>query len=264
MNLLPAIIFGAFVGLSLGLTGGGGSILAVPLLIYGLGMDVRTAVAVSLVVVGLTALFGAVLQARSGQVLWGAGLFLGIGGITFAPLGARIGAMLPDDVTIALFAVIMIVVGGQMVLGSMATEVPTSRFACPSDETGKPKPTLKCRVRLLTAGALTGVLSGTFGVGGGFLLVPALLLVTNIRIEQALATSLVAIALTAASGFTANVAGAAGAPIAVTLVFAGGSAVGMSIGAKVKGKLSPRLLRRLFAVIVVGLGVYMVIRSLLG
>ncbi|MFY8216203.1 MAG: TSUP family transporter, partial [Chthoniobacterales bacterium] len=79
------LLFGAIVGLSLGLTGGGGSIFAVPLLVYGLSMDFRRAVALSLAVVGLTALYGAVVQARQGRVLWGAGIVLGIGGVLSAP-----------------------------------------------------------------------------------------------------------------------------------------------------------------------------------
>lgn len=255
MNAL-AIIFGLAVGLSLGLTGGGGSILAVPLLVYGLGLDLRAAVAVSLAVVGLTSLFGAFLQARSGQVLWRAGAILGVGGIVAAPLGARVGAVMPDDVVLVLFAILMAVVGFRMAMGNQARELPVGRYACPRDGRGMPSPTPACIVKLGAAGAVTGILSGIFGVGGGFLLVPALVWVGSARIEHALATSLVAIALISVSGFIANLGAAGGVSAFLVLLFAGGAAGGMLVGARLKRHLSSVVLGRVFAVVAIGAGLY--------
>ncbi len=257
-----ALLFGGAVGLSLGLTGGGGSILAVPLLVYGLGLELRAAVAVSLAVVGLTSLFGAGLQARSGQVLWRAGAILGTGGIIAAPLGARIGALLPDDLVMVLFAILMVIVGLRMAAGGEERELPVARFACPRDEGGRPRPTPGCIIKLGGAGALTGVLSGIFGVGGGFLLVPALLWVGSARIEHALATSLVAIALISVSGFAANLGAAGGAALSVVLLFAAGGAAGMLLGAAWKRHLSSLVLGRVFAVVAIGAGVYVVAQVL--
>lgn len=258
--LALAVAFGVAVGLSLGLTGGGGSILAVPLLVYGLGLDLRAAVAISLAVVGLTSLFGAVLQARSGQVLWRAGAILGAGGIIAAPLGARIGALMPDDLVLVLFAILMAVVGARMALGSRERELPLGRFACPRDERGMPSPTLACVLKLGGAGALTGILSGIFGVGGGFLLVPALVWVGSAPIEHALATSLVAIALISVSGFIANLGAAETVSVLLVVLFAGGAAGGMLAGARLKRYLSSLVLGRVFALVAIGAGVYVLLQ----
>ena len=263
MELPLALVFGSAVGLSLGLTGGGGSILAVPLLVYGLGMELRAAVAISLAVVGLTSLFGAGLQARSGQVLWRAGAFLGAGGIMAAPFGARIGAMMPDDVVMVLFAALMVTVGLRMAAGRQERELPVGRFACPRDDYGRPRPSFGCILKLGGAGAITGILSGIFGVGGGFLLVPALVWVGSARIEHALATSLVAIALISVSGFLANLGAAAEVSVRMVFLFAGGAAVGMVAGAAWKRRLSSVFLCRVFAIVAIGAGVYVVIQAAL-
>ncbi len=265
MQLTLAVLFGSAVGLSLGLTGGGGSILAVPLLVYGLGLELRAAVAISLVVVGLTSLFGAAIQARSGQVLWRAGAILGVGGILAAPLGARIGALMPDDLVLTLFAILMAVVGFRMAAGGgESPEVPVGRFACARDSDGFPSPTLSCVLKMGGAGALTGVLSGIFGVGGGFLLVPALVWVGSARIEYALATSLVAIALISVSGFIANLGAAGGVSIALVVLFAAGAVAGMIAGARWKRRLSPVVLGRVFAVVAIGAGIYVLLQVFLG
>ncbi|TVR35003.1 MAG: sulfite exporter TauE/SafE family protein [Spirochaetaceae bacterium] len=264
MQTVLALLFGSAMGLSLGLTGGGGSILAVPLLVYGLGLDLRAAVAVSLAVVGLTALFGAVIQARSGQVLWRAGALLGGGGIIAAPFGARLGAVMPDDVVLVLFALLMVVVGVRMARGSSdAPELPLGRFRCPRGDDGRPQPTLACMAKLAGAGAVAGVLSGFFGVGGGFLLVPALVWVGSVRIEHALATSLVAIALIAVSGFAANVGAAGHISLTVATLFGAGGAAGMVIGARLKRYLSAVVLSRVFAAVAIAAGFYVVAQVVL-
>lgn len=288
MLAVLALLFGGAMGLSLGLTGGGGSILAVPLLVYGLGFELRAAVAVSLAVVGLTALFGAIIQARSRLVLWRAGALLGAGGIVAAPLGARLGAVLPDDLVLVLFAALMVVVGVRMarcggaertgdgterVAGDdrvdrvesvlTAVEVPVGRLRCPRGEDGKPRPTPSCMVKLAAAGAVAGVLSGFFGVGGGFLLVPALMWVGSVRIEHALATSLVAIALISVSGFAANVGAAGRLSLGVVVLFGAGGALGMVAGARLKRSLSPTVLSRVFAAVAVTAGLYVAAQVLL-
>ncbi|MFP4510531.1 MAG: sulfite exporter TauE/SafE family protein [Spirochaetaceae bacterium] len=263
MDMTLAVAFGLLVGLSLGLTGGGGSILAVPLLIYGLGMELRAAVAISLAVVGLTSLFGAVIQAKSGNVLWKAGVILGLGGIIAAPFGAQLGTRIPENISLVLFAALMIFVGARMARReNSASEVPAGSFSCPLDEQGRPAGGITCALKLGAAGLMTGVLSGFFGVGGGFLLAPALIFVAGVSIDRALATSLVAIALTAVSGFIANFAAAYGSPIALTVVFAVGSWAGMVGGAWLKQYLSPLVLRRIFAVVAVAAGLFVAVETL--
>ena len=173
------LLYGGIVGLSLGFTGGGGSIFAVPLLVYGLGLDFRSAVALSLAVVGLTAAYGAAIQAREGNVLWRAGAVLGLGGILSAPLGARIGTQMPERLSLLLFAALMAFIGLQMLRRKDAglDGVPLSWMRCQREAGEKPRFSFSCAGKILGAGALSGLLSGIFGVGGGFLIVPALLIV---------------------------------------------------------------------------------------
>ena len=259
-----ASLSGGIVGLSLGLTGGGGSIFAVPLLVYGLRLDFRSSVALSLAVVGLTSLYGAVLQARRGQVLWGAGAVLGAGGIIAAPLGAWLGGQMPERLSLLLFAGLMLTLGLRMIPRHQeVAERPRSWISCQRRLDGRPHFTLTCAGKLLVAGAVSGVLSGIFGVGGGFLIVPALLLVACVDIETALATSLVGIFLTAASAFAANVEYLGPGTGKLAPWFLAGSVAGMTLGTRLKAFISARGLRTLFGSAVLGVAGFVVLRNLL-
>ena len=244
-----ALLLGSLVGLSLGLTGGGGSIFAVPLLVYGLSLDFREAVTLSLAIVGSTALYGATIQARRKVVLWGAGTVLGLGGIVTAPVGAMLGERIPDRLSLMMFAGLMLVVGTQMIAGQR--DMVIAAIACQRSPQEELRFSWRCAAKLLATGMIAGVLSGIFGVGGGFLLVPALLLVTGISIDSAMATSLVAIALISASGFVANLANLNPERFAVGGVFFLGSIVGMTLGASVKRLIPSHTLRRIFGTVII-------------
>lgn len=244
-----AFILGSLVGLSLGLTGGGGSIFAVPLLVYGLGLDFREAVTLSLAIVGSTALYGASIQARRKVVLWGAGAVLGLGGIFTAPLGATLGHYISDRLSLMMFAGLMFVVGAQMLAGRH--DMVIAAIACQRTPQGDLRFSWRCAAKLLATGAFAGTLSGIFGVGGGFLLVPALLLVTGISIDSAMATSLVSIALISASGFIANLANLNPAEFSIGALFFVGSVGGMTIGASVKRYLPAHTLRAIFGTVII-------------
>lgn len=258
-----AFACGALVGISLGLTGGGGSIFAVPLLIYVLGLDLPRAVALSLAVVGSTALYGAVLQARRGQVLWGAGLLLGAGGIVAAPLGAALGRQMPAQVSLLLFSVLMVFIGLRMLRRPEAPgEIPHGWATCELGPDGRPKFTLPCAAKLLLAGALAGVLSGIFGVGGGFLVVPALLLVTGASMAQALATSLVGIFLIATAGFAVQAQALGPGEMTVGQWFLGGALAGMTGGIALKSHLPGRALQKIFGGSMLAVAAYVALRTL--
>jgi uncharacterized membrane protein YfcA len=244
-----ALLLGSLVGLSLGLTGGGGSIFAVPLLVYGLHLDFREAVTLSLPIVGSTALFGASMQARRKVVLWGAGAILGLGGILTAPLGAGLGHHIPDRLSLTMFAGLMLVVGAQMVAGR--GDMVIAAIACQRTPQGDLRFSWRCGAKLLATGTIAGLLSGIFGVGGGFLLVPALLLVTGISIDSAMATSLVSIALISASGFIANLTNLNPESFSIGALFFVGSVAGMTFGASVKGHLPSQTLRRIFGTVII-------------
>ncbi len=262
--MLPTLAYGSIVGLSLGLTGGGGSIFAVPFLVYGLGLDFRSSVALSLGVVGLTAAYGATLQARRGHVLWGAGAVLGLGGVLAAPLGARVGTLMPQRLSLLLFAMLMAVIGTRMLWrrDAVMADVPFSWIRCQSRSDGHPQFHLACAGKLFVAGVISGVLSGIFGVGGGFLIVPALLVVACVSIERALATSLVSILFIAASGFMANASQVSPGNWPLAGLFLGGSAAGMTIGVWAKTLVSARVLNVIFGLSVLGVAAFIVLRNL--
>lgn len=245
-----ALLLGSLVGLSLGLTGGGGSIFAVPLLVYGLHVDFREAVTLSLAIVGTTALYGASIQARRKVVLWGAGAVLGLGGIVTAPFGAALGHHISERLSLMLFAGLMIVVGAQMFAGRRNMVI--AAIACQRTPQGELRFSWRCAIKLLTTGMVAGILSGVFGVGGGFLLVPALLMVTGISIDSAMATSLVSIALISASGFIANLQHLNSEMLYVAALFFIGSVLGMTGGASVKKHLPSHTLRRIFGTVIIG------------
>ena len=263
ITLLLALLLGSIVGLSLGWTGGGGSIFAVPLLVYGLGIEFRAAVALSLAIVGLTAIYGAVLQSRKKQVLWRAGLLIGLGGVVAAPLGAWVGAQMPQRVSLLLFAALMVMIGVRLLRRTDGAEnVTESWMRCRRQADGTPHFTAPCAGKLLGAGAASGVLSGIFGVGGGFLLVPALLLVARASIEQALATSLVGISLIAASAFAANAGNISTGDVPMAACFLAGSAIGMTFGAWSKNLIPSRALYKIFGLSVLGAAAFVIFRNI--
>lgn len=241
------------------MTGGGGAIFAVPLLLYGLGLPLRQAVSVSLLTVGLTAWLGALLQWR--QVLWRAGLILGIGGIAGAPLGAWLGRGLPEAWILLLFGGLMLFMGARMWRGAVSQEVPLSFLACAREPGGQLIFHWGCAVKLVGAGAAAGVLAGLFGVGGGFLLAPALLLTTGMPMQRILATSLVGIGLVSASALAANTAALWEVQSAVAVWFTAGAMVGVGLGGLAKSKLPDVALKRVFAVAMMAMAIWILIRS---
>jgi len=251
-----AIILGSLVGLSLGLTGGGGSIFAVPLLVYGLNVEFREAVPLSLAIVGATALYGTILQARKGIVLWSAGAILGCGGIITAPLGASIGARLPDTLSLLMFAGLTALIGFRMVSSDKGLTIST--LACPKDALGQITFSWPCAIKLLATGMVTGILSGIFGVGGGFLIVPALLMVAGISVEIAMSTSLVSIALISLSGLVSTISTLTIDSLPTAGMFFVGACIGTTAGNKLKSHLPAPTLRRVFGFMIITTALVMV------
>lgn len=239
--MLAPLFYGLLVGVSLGLTGGGGSIFAVPLLIYGLGQPVGTAAGLSLAAVGLTAGFGSVL--RRGDLEWRAGLVFAGAGMALAPAGAALARHLAPAAVLTAFALLMLVIGWRMWAGRSGDALATGPCVARGDGTLHPG----CYARLLGAGAAAGVLSGLFGVGGGFIIVPALVFVTGMAIHRAVATSLLVIFLIAISGVTAHVLHGAHFPPALSALFIAGGLIGMFAGSGIRTRLYPARLRQAFA-----------------
>lgn len=245
-HTILSLIFGLLVGLSLGLTGGGGSIFAVPLLLYGLSIPVGTAMGLSLATVGVTAGFGAVLRWIHGEVEWRLGFLFALAGMFTAPLGTSLGRMIPPTFLLAAFAMLMLFVGWRMWNSSNDSHGKPSRCVLKEGEQGSLG--WECYLRLGSGGVVAGVLSGLFGVGGGFIIVPVLLFVTGMSIHRAVATSLMVIFLISISGVTAHVLHGQLFPMPLSLLFIGGGFGGMLLGSQLRAKLSGASLQRIFAV----------------
>ncbi len=266
-----SLIFGAVVGLSLGLTGGGGAIFAVPLLVYGVGMPPRDAVGISLAAVGATSLVGFLHRWRTGQVELHTGLLFAGAGMLGAPLGTWFAGLIPEVVLLLSFAGLMVLVAVR--LWQQSTRIVVTGPACPTpehldgptcrrDAAGSLLLNTRCALLLLLVGVLTGVLSGVFGVGGGFVIVPALVLFSGMSIHRAVGTSLMVIALVSVSGITSQVWAGRVIPIGVTALFVGGGIGGLFAGQQIGRRLSEPTLQKTFAVAIFVVAVFVVMRNL--
>ena len=273
LYMLAAAGAGAIVGAALGLTGGGGSIFAVPLMIYALGVLPADAAAMSLAAVAATAAVGAAQSLRHGLVVWQPSILFAVGGALSAPLGSTLGHRLPQEWLVAAFALLAVLVGALMWRASrrhpeQASAVralprePGRGPVCVLAPDGQLRFTAPCAAVLALAGLVTGFLSGLLGVGGGFLIVPALVLVTRMGVHRAVATSL----------FIISAIGVAGAGTAVLqgrmdwsvlLPFAAGGALMMIATRSIAARVAGPALQRTFAISIVLVGAGMLAASLL-
>lgn len=266
-----AIIFGSVVGFALGLTGGGGGVFAVPLLVYGMSVAPREAVGVSLASVGGTALFGVTPRLVRGEVELRTGFLFAVAGMIGAPVGNYFSGMIPESVLLLLFGMLMLVVAWRMWAKTRKSAEPKAdadpedcrRSTCQRDQDGKLRLTSKCAMLLVLVGLGTGFLSGMFGVGGGFVIVPALVLFSGMKIHQAVATSLLVIVLVSVSGVTSFVASGNELSWETAFQFLIGGFVGMWIGGLVSKRLRGPTLQKVFAAGVVLVAVFVVSKSVL-
>jgi uncharacterized membrane protein YfcA len=235
MNAL-ALLGAIGIGLSLGLTGAGGSILTLPVLVYLADIPPRQAVGLSLLVVGSAALVGALQRARAGEVHPKAAAMFVLSGMAGAALGARLTHFLSASALMVTFAVLMVVVAVRMLVPGKAA----------------PEPMPECRPRrCLLAGAAVGILTGFLGVGGGFLLVPALVKFARLPMRVATGTSLAVISCNSGAGFVSHL-GEAPTPWMLAAVFSGIAAAGVLAGGGFASRLPEKALRRVFALLVLG------------
>lgn len=251
-----AVIAGLMIGLSLGALGGGGSILTVPVLVYLLGQDPRQAIIASLLVVGLAALGGAVTHARAGRARLGTGLTFGLLGVAGSYAGTLASAAVPARLLLAGFGVLMLAVAAAMVLRRRMTSRPQQPGGHPAAG--------KRRVLLIAATATgVGLITGFFGVGGGFIVVPALVLVLGFDLPAAAGTSLIVIAIDSAAALAAR-AGPAMANLDWSLIapFAAAALLGTLAGTKAAGRVSPQRLSAAFTVLITLVATFTVARSM--
>lgn len=256
MTAMLAILAGSLVGLTLGLVGGGGSILAVPLLVYVVGVaSPHVAIGTSAVAVAANALSGVLLHAQARTVKWPCALVFAASGVVGALLGARLGKAVDGHMLLGLFGLVMIAVGVSMLLKRGAGGDPEVRLDQASAR--------KLLPSLVGYGLAVGSLSGFFGIGGGFLVVPGLMGATNMPVLNAVGSSLVSVAafgLATASSYAFS--GLVDWHIA-TLMLAGGIAgalAGTLLAKRLAGEKA--LLTRIFAGIVILVGLYVAGRGL--
>ena len=244
-----AILFGLLIGLLLGLVGGGGSILTVPILVYILDLGVREATATSLVIVGATALVGVVPHARGGRVDPKVALLFGGAGIGGAFMGTALNRLVSGPVILLLFSVLMLVVAVRMGLKRTPAEEPRAAARTPR-QVGM----------TLAAGIAIGVMTGFFGVGGGFLIVPALVLVLGFPMRLAVGTSLAIIAINAVAGVVANL-GTGSIDVRIALLFAVGGFGGATVGGRLAGRIDERRLSQGFAGVIALVALYVMAQN---
>jgi len=245
-----ALVCGALVGLALGTVGGGGSILTVPILIYLLGEGVHRATGTALAIIGVNALIAAWPHARAGRVRLPVALTVGAMGIVGAVAGTWLGGLAPARAILIGFAALMLVAAVAMVRLRPPVRVGAA-------------PPVGFSPRVAAVGLAVGVLTGFFGVGGGFLIVPALVLALGLPMREAVGTSLVVIAINAAAALTGRLS-ANEVDLAVTVLFIVGGALGSAFGGRLAGRLDERRLRQGFAGMVVLVALYILTRTLLG
>mgnify|MGYP006282259693 CR=1 FL=1 len=265
-------VAGAVVGLSLGLTGGGGAIFAVPLLVYWIGVDPRTAVNISLVTVAATALVGAIERWRYGQVELRTGLLFAAGGMLTAPAGSWLGDRLPPQALLAAFAILMLAIAARMWLkaSDRSERAAACVFAtgvgptCSRDAGGRLRMTTRCFVLLALVGLAVGLLSGLFGVGGGFLIVPALVAFATMDVFRAVGTSLFVMTLVGTSAVASQLVAGRAFPVDIVAGFVAGSLPALFAGSWLGRRLGGPTLARVFAGAIIAVATYIIAKTLLG
>lgn len=270
MRALLASPLGFLIGLSLGALGGGGSILAVPALVYAAGQSPKHATTTSLVLVALTALIGMAPHWRAGRVRFAAGSIFGLAGIGGSLLGSHWNKAADPNVLLLAFSGLMLVAAY-----GMWRRVRTTRATEPSDvseplgeadQVAVPSAVRRVRIDAITtlkvvvAGTVVGLLTGFFGVGGGFVIVPALVLALGFTMAEAVGTSLLVITINSAVALSTRLQ--AGAIEWKTVIpFTLASLIGVIVGSRLASKHDSRSLQRWFVGLLVVVAIYTAVRS---
>ncbi|GAB2772735.1 sulfite exporter TauE/SafE family protein [Nocardioides salsibiostraticola] len=263
MTLVVLLLLGLLIGAVLGGLGGGGAILTVPALVYVVGQSASDATTSSLVIVGATAGFGVLPYLKSRRVRWGTGLTFGIVGLPAAWLGTLLNRRVDENVLLLAFSVLMVVAAlamiGVITPGSDDDE-DDADSSDSDDQAGARKPS---RLAIAATALAVGLLTGFFGVGGGFVVVPALVLVLRLPIQLAVGTSLVIVALNSATSLAARI-GAANFDWGVIVPFTLAAMVATFLGKRVADRLPATQLKQGFAFLLILVAAYTAWQSATG
>ena len=247
MFLILGFFLSMIIGVSLGLIGGGGSIITVPVLVYVLDVDPRQAIGMSLAVVGATSLIGAFLHAKKGSVAGKTGVVFGSSGVVGAYWGSQMTYLVSPTVLMLLFAALMVVIGILMLV---------RKFPAAEDQSRQPVQLTKA----LGAGFVVGGLTGFLGVGGGFLIVPALLLFGGLPMKEAVGTSLLVIAINCAAGLFGHLHQSI-FDLRLAFLVTSFAVTGTLVGSMLASHTSPMRLRMGFAVFVISVAVFLIAKN---
>lgn len=247
--IVIALALAGLVGVSLGLLGGGGSILTVPILSYVLGMEPREAIAASLFIVGATSAVSMIGHARSGRVRWQTGVIFGVAGMVGAFAGGVLGGFIPGAVLMILFAIMMIVTATAMIRGRKNR-----------DREARATEPRRVLIRILLDGFLVGIATGLVGAGGGFLIVPALNLLGGLPMAIAVGTSLLVIAMKSFAGLGGYLFSVQ-LNWPIVLAFTATAIVGSFAGVALAGRIPERALRRGFGIFVLVMGAFVLVQE---
>ena len=274
MIATPIFLSGTLVGLSLGLTGAGGSIVAVPLLMTFSHWSPQRAAPVALIAVVAAAAIGAVEGSFRGLVRHRAGCIMGITGLVAAPLGVSLGWAVSQTTALVAFGIVFMAVATRMLLQArlQASEAGTE---CPAPEvksgwalcrldpgSGRIRWTSPCAAMLGATGALAGMLAGSLGIGGGFVIIPALRQTTELKMQETVATSLMVIAIVGSGALSFSLWSGVRIPLAVAIPFAVGAVGGMLVGRRAARRITGPYLQAGFAILLVLMSVSLFARAI--
>lgn len=261
--MLTTLLLGLLVGLILALTGAGGGILAVPLLVFGAGIGVAAAAPIGLLAVGMAAALGAVLGLRAKLVRYRAALLVAAAGMLLAPAGLWAARLVDNRWLGLLFAATLLYVAARTYRQAAGNSQAAQRLpeCVRAPRTGRFVWTRPCARALSLSGAAAGFLSGLLGVGGGFVMVPALQRYTDLPVKAAVATSLAIIAMVSMGG-VATAAAQGAIDWARAAPFAAGALAGMLGGRSLAARVAGPLLQKAFALVSAVVAVGMIARAL--
>jgi uncharacterized membrane protein YfcA len=258
---------GFLIGLSLGALGGGGSILAVPALVYAAGQDPKAATTTSLVLVTITALIGIVPHWRAGRVRFTAGTIFGLAGIGGSLLGSRWNESANPDALLLAFSGLMLVAAYAMWRRLAAPPpVRSAGAAANTEETATAQTEVHIDaitvIKVILAGSFVGLLTGFFGVGGGFVIVPALVLALGFTMPEAVGTSLLVIAVNSTVALATRLPGGT-VDWSVVVPFTVASLIGVVVGSHLASTRDPSFLQKWFVILLVVVACYTATRSII-
>ena len=271
-TLAIAVAAGILIGLSLGALGGGGSILTVPALVYLLAVEPQSATSASLIIVGITSIIAAISHARARHVRWRAAAVFGILGSVTAFGGSILNRSVDPQILLLAFAALMIVAAGAMLRRTRRghdADLPNPAEAAGTrpgavavaTKPTKVKITTSQVVKLVASALVVGFLTGFLGVGGGFLIVPALVLALGYSMPVAVGTSLVIISITSAGAFTERLGTGATIPWEIVVPFTLAAIAGSFAGKAISDKVTATTLTRTFAALLLVVAVYVTVQA---